>query len=122
MESGGKGEDNSYKKSPILRPRIKWKTRMEATTSNKKNCNKDAGDAGDGNKNDEDGYEAGNKKDDSDEDNQVIPKTPEKPRVVRLMKKKKEDIEQSQSLLAIAKNQERESLIYYGFNSRNVKK
>ena len=60
----------------------------------------------------------------ADSDEEIIQGTPQKPRPVCVLVKKKreeEGQEQSQSLLAIAKKEARDELIFLGFNSRNVK-
>ena len=80
-----------------------------------------------------DGATSADNKEEQEEDSEIIQGTPSENylRPVRLRNKdnkssckKKEDNEEeeSQSLLALAKKEERESLIFFGFNNRNVKK
>ena len=128
-------EENVCKKSPIIRPRIKRRDRLQALEARREKYNKNKNAAGN-----TVGTTSATPKEQQQEDEEsewMIPGTPPETylRPVRLRNKdynsnnnsnksKKEDSEEeeSQSLLAMAKKEERQSLIYFGFNNRNVNK
>ena len=119
------------KKSPIIRPRIKRKFRLEALEARKKNFNSKFGDGCDAADN-KDGYNMQQEEQEEEESQWMIPGTPPKERPLRLRKNSTnshfnkqqeeeqkeqhevEEEEESQSLLAIEKKERRDALVFLG--------
>ena len=79
-------DKDGYKKSPIIRPRIKRKFRLEALEARKKNFNSKFGDGCDAADN-KDGYNMQQEEQEEEESQWMIPGTPPKERPLRLRKK-----------------------------------
>ena len=132
-------DKDGYKKSPIIRPRIKRKFRLEGVEARKKNFNSKFGDGCDAADN-KDGYNMQQEEQEEEESQWMIPGTPPKERPLRLRKNSTnshfnkqqeeeqkeqhevEEEEESQSLLAIEKKERRDALVFFGFNNKNIRK
>ena len=89
-------DKDGYKKSPIIRPRIKRKFRLEALEARKKNFNSKFGDGCDAADN-KDGYNMQQEEQEEQKEQHEV-----------------EEEEESQSLLAIEKKERRDALVFFG--------